>query len=84
MIFYHQSSSAASHSQRPSLKVDFCQLITFNVLLILCNVNMLSGLKCVCDPKDCDLIRQSDCPGKGLTVWDACKYVEYLKVENNQ
>lgn len=46
------------------------------MLLVMTNVNVLSGLKCVCNPEDCDLIRQSDCPGKGSTIWDACKYVQ--------
>ncbi|CRL07961.1 CLUMA_CG020865, isoform A [Clunio marinus] len=31
------------------------------------------GLKCICNPVDCDVIRENDCPGKGLTVWDSCK-----------
>lgn len=59
-----------------SPSVNLCKIVTINMLLVLTNVNMLNGLKCVCNPNDCDLIRQSDCPGKGLTVWDPCKYVQ--------
>ncbi|XP_030369778.1 uncharacterized protein LOC115620602 [Scaptodrosophila lebanonensis] len=35
--------------------------------------NVVNGLKCYCNPKECDVIRALDCPGKGLMLWDPCK-----------
>ncbi|XP_033239464.1 uncharacterized protein cmpy [Drosophila pseudoobscura] len=35
--------------------------------------NVVNGLKCYCNPKECDVIRSLDCPGKGLMLWDPCK-----------
>ncbi|XP_044317509.1 cysteine-rich motor neuron 1 protein [Drosophila rhopaloa] len=35
--------------------------------------NVVNGLKCYCNPKECDVIRSPDCPGKGLMLWDPCK-----------
>ncbi|XP_055619085.1 cysteine-rich motor neuron 1 protein-like isoform X3 [Toxorhynchites rutilus septentrionalis] len=40
--------------------------------LIILNVKIF-GLKCVCNPSECDIIRSEDCPGKGLIVWDPCR-----------
>ncbi|EDW79063.2 uncharacterized protein Dwil_GK10539, partial [Drosophila willistoni] len=37
------------------------------------NSNVVNGLKCYCNPKECDVIRSLDCPGKGLMLWDPCK-----------
>ncbi|KAH8379822.1 hypothetical protein KR009_007425 [Drosophila setifemur] len=34
--------------------------------------NVVNGLKCYCNPKECDVIRSLDCPGKGLMLWDPC------------
>lgn len=31
------------------------------------------GLKCYCDPNECDFIRPTDCPGKGIIRKDPCK-----------
>ncbi|EDW18770.2 uncharacterized protein LOC6582594 [Drosophila mojavensis] len=35
--------------------------------------NVVNGLKCYCNPKECDVIRALDCPGKGLMLWDPCQ-----------
>lgn len=35
--------------------------------------NVVNGLKCYCNPKECDVIHSPDCPGKGLMLWDPCK-----------
>ncbi|XP_043648092.1 cysteine-rich motor neuron 1 protein [Drosophila teissieri] len=35
--------------------------------------HVVNGLKCYCNPKECDVIRSPDCPGKGLMLWDPCK-----------
>ncbi|KAM8707823.1 hypothetical protein ACLKA7_014881 [Drosophila subpalustris] len=35
--------------------------------------NVVNGLKCYCNPKECDIIRAHDCPGKGLMLWDPCQ-----------
>lgn len=37
--------------------------------------NVVNGLKCYCNPKECDVIRALDCPGKGLMLWDPCQWV---------
>lgn len=42
------------------------------VLLVLLMPDVL-GLKCYCDPKECDFIRPTDCPGKGIIIKDPCK-----------
>lgn len=44
------------------------------VLLVLLMPDVL-GLKCYCDPKECDFIRPTDCPGKGIIIKDPCKWV---------
>lgn len=33
------------------------------------------ALKCICNQQECDVIRAEDCPGKGITLWDPCKWV---------
>lgn len=33
------------------------------------------ALKCICNPRECDVIRAEDCPGKSLVIWDPCMYV---------
>lgn len=50
-----------------------CKLLMISLLLLLGNINMLNGLKCVCNQSECDVIKQDDCPGKGYMVWDPCK-----------
>lgn len=51
----------------------------FSVKLLIYYLMVLNvksfGLKCVCNPQECDIIRSEDCPGKGYIVWDPCKYV---------
>lgn len=37
--------------------------------------HVVSGLKCYCNPKECDSITSEDCPGKGYVLWDPCKLV---------
>lgn len=37
--------------------------------------HVVSGLKCYCNPKECDSITSEDCPGKGYVLWDPCKWV---------
>lgn len=31
------------------------------------------ALKCVCNPRECDIVKTTECPGKGLIIWDPCK-----------
>lgn len=50
----------------------FC-LICLSILIVLSNVDSLPGIKCICNPDECDIIRANDCPGKGYLVWDSCK-----------
>lgn len=73
---HYSTLNSESHSRKSFSTASLSKFITLNMLIILTNINELSGLKCVCNPDDCDLIRQNDCPGKGLTVWDPCKYVQ--------
>ncbi|KOB74428.1 Neuroparsin [Operophtera brumata] len=32
-----------------------------------------SELNCICDPRECDVLEPSGCPGLGVIVWDPCK-----------
>lgn len=73
MLFNQSIQKRTNHSWWNSSTANITRVIALNTLLILTNINELSGLKCVCNPDDCDLIRQSDCPGRGTTVWDPCK-----------
>lgn len=45
----------------------------FAVLLLLYGVPEITSLKCYCELKECDFIRPSDCPGKGIIIKDPCK-----------
>uniref|UniRef100_A0A453YZN5 Uncharacterized protein n=2 Tax=gambiae species complex TaxID=44542 RepID=A0A453YZN5_ANOGA len=51
--------------------------INFSIKLLIYCLMVLNvktfGLKCVCNPDECDIIRPEDCPGKGYIVWDPCK-----------
>lgn len=38
-------------------------------------IRSVDALKCVCNPKECDIVRSTECPGKGLIIWDPCKWV---------
>ncbi|GAB0090846.1 uncharacterized protein DMENIID0001_056110 [Sergentomyia squamirostris] len=51
-----------------SLK-DFVVFASF--FLIFCT-NSAVAIKCVCNLAECDDIKPTDCPGKGITVWDPC------------
>ncbi|EDS31046.1 conserved hypothetical protein [Culex quinquefasciatus] len=44
----------------------------FLCFLFLLNSEIL-GLKCVCNPNECETIRSEDCPGRGMIVWDPCR-----------
>uniref|UniRef100_A0A182M5E1 Uncharacterized protein n=1 Tax=Anopheles culicifacies TaxID=139723 RepID=A0A182M5E1_9DIPT len=50
--------------------------INFSIKLLIYCLMVLNvktfGLKCVCNPDECDIIRPEDCPGKGYIVWDPC------------
>lgn len=65
-----------------SSKTQFCFLNLRTYLIYLCcyllvvvaaGSRVVNGLKCYCNPKECDVIRSLDCPGKGLIVLDPCK-----------
>ncbi|XP_035791911.1 cysteine-rich motor neuron 1 protein-like isoform X2 [Anopheles albimanus] len=51
--------------------------INFSIKLLIYCLMVLNvktfGLKCVCNPDECDIIRPEDCPGQGYIVWDPCK-----------
>ncbi|XP_075160973.1 crimpy [Haematobia irritans] len=64
-----------------SSKTQFCFLNLRTYLIYLCcyllvvvaaGSRVVNGLKCYCNPKECDVIRSLDCPGKGLIVLDPC------------
>lgn len=48
-------------------------LVVVCCVVLVTHIRPLDGLKCVCNPLECDVIRADDCPGKGYTVWDPCK-----------
>lgn len=50
-------------------------MLPISILLILINANILNALKCVCNVNDCDIIKADQCPGRGVLVWDPCRYV---------
>lgn len=68
-----------------SSHIKYLQLIRFQtsyLLYIICYLlitmaasgsHIVNGLKCFCNPQECDIIRSQDCPGKGLILWDPCK-----------
>lgn len=41
---------------------------------ILIHTTTLDALKCVCNVADCDIVNAEDCPGRGLLVWDPCRW----------
>ena len=41
-------------------------------------VKKINGLKCVCNPEECDIIKPQECPGRGYIVWDPCKLVSKI------
>lgn len=55
--------------------IHLCFNLIFLNLVFTSNTKSTSvmGLKCICNVEECDMIRPSDCPGKGLVVWDPCK-----------
>ena len=59
------------------LTLNSISTINFSVKLFIYCLMVLNvktfGLKCVCNPEECDIIRPEDCPGKGYIVWDPCK-----------
>lgn len=48
-----------------------CALLLVLQLFVL--IPEVRGLKCFCDPRECDFIRPADCPGKGIIIKDPCK-----------
>lgn len=58
-----------------NLFINFCFLLIIINLMLASNILTTSvmGLKCICNPQECDVIRSQDCPGKGIIVWDPCK-----------
>lgn len=47
-------------------------------LIVVMQFLAAGALKCVCNPDDCEVVRSSDCPGRGITLWDPCKCVNIL------
>lgn len=43
----------------------------------------VEALKCYCDSKECDFIRPSDCPGKGIIIKDPCKWVVHANCRSS-
>lgn len=50
-----------------------CYLLLLLIMAAAASNNVVNGLKCYCNPKECDVIRALDCPGKGLMLWDPCQ-----------
>lgn len=59
------TSLSRSMSVNRIVKICICYLLLWNVEIL--------GLKCVCNPSECETIRSEDCPGRGLIVWDPCR-----------
>ena len=53
---------------------NFIKIIIF---LVLINAKVLNALKCVCNVNDCDIIKADQCPGRGVLVWDPCRWAKY-------
>ncbi|XP_055383539.1 cysteine-rich motor neuron 1 protein [Condylostylus longicornis] len=48
-------------------------LCCYLLIMVAAGSRVVSGLKCYCNPQECDVIRSQDCPGKGIVLWDPCK-----------
>ncbi|XP_055906017.1 cysteine-rich motor neuron 1 protein [Eupeodes corollae] len=48
-------------------------LCCYLLIMVAAGSRVVNGLKCYCNPKECDVIRSLDCPGKGMVLWDPCK-----------
>lgn len=38
-------------------------------------VGSVCGWGCVCNPRECEALEPSGCPGLGIVVWDPCRSV---------
>ncbi|NP_001124362.1 insulin-like growth factor-binding protein-like 1 [Bombyx mandarina] len=36
-------------------------------------VGTVRGWDCVCNPRECEVLEPSGCPGLGIVVWDSCR-----------
>ncbi|CAG4945684.1 unnamed protein product [Colias eurytheme] len=36
-------------------------------------VGAVRGYNCVCNPRECEVLGPSGCPGLGMVVWDPCR-----------
>uniref|UniRef100_W8B862 Cysteine-rich motor neuron 1 protein n=1 Tax=Ceratitis capitata TaxID=7213 RepID=W8B862_CERCA len=56
-----------------NLRTYLIYLCCYLLIMVAAGSRVVNGLKCYCNPKECDVIRSLDCPGKGLMLWDPCK-----------
>ncbi|XP_037939098.1 cysteine-rich motor neuron 1 protein [Teleopsis dalmanni] len=56
-----------------NLRTYLIYLCCYLLIMVAAGSRVVNGLKCYCNPKECDVIRSLDCPGKGLMIWDPCK-----------
>ncbi|KAH8300543.1 hypothetical protein KR018_012024 [Drosophila ironensis] len=72
----HRMRQNGSYFGRPNVSALLIYLWCYLLLIMAASGgsnNVVNGLKCYCNPKECDVIRSLDCPGKGLMLWDPCK-----------
>lgn len=70
----HSTRLRPSGSSREANKILLISWAVTFVYFMSC-LEAVEALKCVCNPKECDTVRSTECPGKGLIIWDPCKWV---------
>ncbi|CAH0399114.1 unnamed protein product [Chilo suppressalis] len=43
------------------------------MLVVVALAGAVRGWDCVCDPRECEVLEPSGCPGLGVVVWDPCR-----------
>lgn len=71
----HRMRRNGSYFGRLNVRIYLIYLCCYLLLIMAAagSNNVVNGLKCYCNPKECDVIRALDCPGKGLMLWDPCQ-----------
>lgn len=71
----HRMRGNGSYFGRLNVRIYLIYLCCYLLLIMAAagSNNVVNGLKCYCNPKECDVIRALDCPGKGLMLWDPCQ-----------
>ncbi|VVC88512.1 unnamed protein product, partial [Leptidea sinapis] len=45
----------------------------FVMMVLLAMVSAVRSINCICNPRECEELGPSGCPGLGIMVWDLCR-----------